>query len=175
MYLAGLEHMRELELQEELSQWHYANADYVAQDTDELTIAQYSRLRQVCVRDCQTPKEGVFGYSWRYYETADGQRGFVPSCITTHHTSDFHMMFYQAGNAQLHGYEFSVRKYNKKWSRLGMPGIGVEELWMDWGEGGHVIQPQCYSSPWCYAASSKCITCGVAKIEINSAERNGIG
>ena len=128
MYLAGLEHMSKLELQKDLSQWHYANADYVAQDTDELTIAQpeCSRLHQVCVRDCQTPKEGVFGYPWSYYETADGQRGFVPNCITTHHTSDFPSMFYQAGNARLHGYEFSVRNYNKKWSRLGMPGIGVK-------------------------------------------------
>ena len=43
-----------------------------------------------------------------------------------------------------------------------MPGIGVEELWMDWGEGGHDIQPQWYSGI-CYAASSKCGTCGVAK------------
>ena len=48
MYLAGLEHMSELELQEELSQWHYANADYVAQDTDELTIAQYGNTIDSC-------------------------------------------------------------------------------------------------------------------------------
>ena len=103
MYLAGLEHMSKTELMEELSGWQVAKTDYAAQEADELTIAQYSCVRLVHVRDCQTTKEGVFGYSWRYYETADGRRGFVPSCITTHHTSDFSMMFYTAGNARLHG------------------------------------------------------------------------
>ena len=47
---------------EELSGWQVAKTDYAAQDADELTIAQYSRVCLVHVRDCQTTKEGAVGY-----------------------------------------------------------------------------------------------------------------
>ena len=109
---SGPSEMTQLELKREFSQWGTITVDYVAQEGDEITLAKHTRCRTLYHENDIQEKKG-YSESWTYVETADGRRGFCPSCISTTHTSDFSGLFYAVGHGQYYGYVYSFQAFPK--------------------------------------------------------------
>ena len=69
-------------------------------------------------------------------------------------------MFWLAGHGKYAGYEFSFDDYNKRWARLGLTGIGVIELWGNWGS--YNIYPDMFKSGY-VEQDIKCNKCKLMK------------
>lgn len=166
---ASLEKLDGWEISRQLGQWRTSTTDYAAQSQDELTVASGTRLRVVydypeAYQKNITQKWGSF--SWGFYETADGRRGFLPNCTRAPSppwVSTTKRLFYPCGHGQLHGWCFSVDGYNKRWREHGMPGEGVKQLWVNWGKGGHDIPPTVYNTTQHCANAPQLAACAVCK------------
>lgn len=153
--------MTDLDITREFGQWSIVESDYVAQEDGEITLAKYSRCRTVYHHnDIQQPID--FRKPWTFVETADGRRGFCPSCIAISHTSGFRNMFWAAGHGKYAGYEYSFDSYNTRWARCGMTGTGVSELRTNWGSGGHNVYPDMFKSGY-VKQDVKCDKCKLIK------------
>lgn len=140
----------------------------------QVTMAKYSRCRLLYSgREVQQPMD--WKCTWYYVEIANGERGFIPGCITTTHTSDFNSLFWQTGHGRYHGYESSLTSFNRKWSAYGMAGEGVGQLLENWGDGGHDVLPEIFSltfdtewdadNPWANP-EGKCRRCKQSKPQV---------
>ena len=140
---SGPSEMTQLELMREFGPWQTVAVDYVAHEGDEITLAKHTRCRTLYHANDIQDKNGYSG-SWKHVETADGRRGFSPSCISTTHTSDFSGLFQRAGHGQYHGYVYSFQSFDSRWAACGMPGEGILQLRNNWGNGGNNVSPEVY-------------------------------
>ena len=136
--------------------------DYVAQVEDELTIAKCCRFREVEDRaKVQKTREppNDWKHGWQFIETADGRRGFLPTCTTMTPLSSI------ANYVCLN--QYAIDAFNERWAKLGMQGQGTSHMWRNWGTGGNAVYPEIYSewnteSP-CHDKESVCIFCKQTK------------